>query len=93
MVEPNMDFVQVDILPCPGSIDMIQTLTLQNPSIKIIRLAMIDLPKRPKLIRFDVYSCVTTVKNLLGIHWFFTITPHALYSKLIKRTPKHLKII
>ena len=63
-----------------------------NPEHIIMKLELGDCP--------DLFwgracnmSCVSVIQYLLGVFWPLTLTPWQLYSKLVSKTPGHIRIL
>lgn len=93
LFEPSVDGVRALPLDCPGEIDMTIALKAKNPEIVLLRMLVSN--ERPGMpsFKFIFLSCVSSIQYLLGIYWPLTVTPWGLYSRLVRDTPAHIRIL
>lgn len=92
LIDPSLHSLNFSILGEASGLDLIKFYTLQNPSQSIIHLIVRPNPDLA-VYRLGPISCVSSIQYLLGIYWPLTLTPWALYSKLLTHTPQHITIV
>ena len=92
LLDPSLRCFNVLNLNVGRMEDFIHFYSEQNPEHTILKVNVLPNPDM-SIWRLGAISCVSTIQYLLGIYWPLTVTPYALYSRLLKDTPSHIRII
>ena len=71
------------VLPASWDNDVAGTLVRQNPETTVVQLFCKPSPNKGRL-RGGILSCVGVCQYILGVYWPLTLTPHQLFSKILK---------
>tara|TARA_B100001750_G_C15418349_1_gene551567 strand:+ start:550 stop:966 length:417 start_codon:yes stop_codon:yes gene_type:complete len=84
LIDPRADKTDIRVLPHPVHFNFPRYFTQQG---KIVVKAPTFITPR-KIAPLSPFSCVETVKRVLGVHKRFLITPYRLYRYLLKSQSK-----
>ncbi len=92
LFEPTVGSLKLYSLPIGTEETYLKFYREQNPHHTILHVNVSPNKDMP-VWRLGPISCVSLIQYLLGVYWPLTVTPYALYSKLLTQTPEHIRIL
>jgi hypothetical protein len=80
LIDPRSNKTDVNILPHPANFNFPRYFVSQGKTV--MKLPPVVTPKR--IMMPFCFSCVETVKRMIGLHRYFILTPYQLYRYLNK---------
>lgn len=90
MFDPTRVGLNVVLPPCTTDDPLILCMMRLDPEIKVLEVATKGRGNAT-ILRPKILSCVSVVQYAMGLWFWFCVTPHQLYRRLIKSKNSNLK--